>query len=184
MINLRTISERWNRSAVRACTVSLLLAGLAACSTLTSLAPQDMVGAPITPIGHLGRGIGIPDFTVDGHSGGNNFGWGGGGSSSCCVLLPSKVMHPVMVTVKWSTYRSDVDEKRFHEALVPVHFELQPGEAGGLNVHFLPGHKVEVWVARTGSASPNYPGPTYPRGPAPRYVPLPGEKPALPVADN
>lgn len=185
MINLRTIFERWNRSAVRACTVSLLLAGLAACSTLTSLAPPDMVGVSLTPIGHLGRGIGIPDLTVDGHSGGNNGGWGGGGRTSCCVLLPAKVTQPVMVTVKWSTYRSTVDEERFHEAVVPVHFEVQPGVGGaGLFVHFLPGHRVEVWYAKVFPESPVYPGPIYPRGAAPRYVPIAGEKPALPIASN
>ena len=90
-----------------------------------------------------------------------------------------------MVTVKWSTYRSDVDEKRFHEAVVPVHFEVQPGVGGdGLFVHFLPGHKVEVWYALVGPGHPDYPGPPFPRGPAPRYVPLPGEKPALPIANN
>ena len=171
--------------ALRACAVALILTGLVACSTLTSLAPPDMVGVSLTPIGHLGRGIGIPDLTVDGHSGGNNGGWGGGGSTSCCVLLPAKVTQPVMVTVKWSTYRSTVDEERFHEAVVPVHFEVQPGDGGaGLFVHFLPGHEVEVWYAKVFPGSSLYVGPRYPSGPAPPYAPLPGEKPALSITNN
>ena len=66
---------------------------------------------------------------------------------------------------------------------VPIHFAVQPGKSSGLYVHFLPGHKVELWVSWPGPGSTLYPGPKFPFGPAPPYAPLPDEKPALPT-DN
>lgn len=77
--------------------------------------------------------------------------------------------------------RSNVGEYLQHEATVPVHFgEANPGigENYGLVIHFLPGHKVEAWTSDKGLSAPDYPGPKYPDGPAPDYVPLAGERPA------
>ena len=94
-----------------------------------------------------------------------------------------------MVTVKWQTcdishikFINDqvVDpnarcELEWHEATVPVHFAEK--EPGNLFVHFLPGHKVEVWsTAEYRAGSTKYPGPKYPRGPAPAYAPLSDEE--------
>ena len=151
---------------------------LSACvGGVRSLAPDDMVAVSIGAVGHYGSMIGIPEFTVNGHWGGNNSGWGGGGGGVCCILLPMKVTQPVMVTVKWETYRSNVEEARKHEQTVPVHFEVQPGDSGtGLFVHFLPGHRTEVWYTEVGPAGRAYPGPAYPRGPAPRYAPISDER--------
>ncbi|HUD33125.1 MAG TPA: DUF3304 domain-containing protein [Variovorax sp.] len=139
---------------------------------------QDKVGVSISAVGHYGSMIGIPEYSIDGFHAGNNSGWKGGGSSSCCVLLPRTVIKPIFVTVKWQTYRSNVDEERDHEATVPIHFAVQPGKSSGLYVHFLPGHKVELWVARGYPEGSEYPGPKYPLGPPPPYAPLPDEKPS------
>ena len=141
-----------------------------------SLAPDDMVAVSIGAVGHYGSTIGIPEFTVNGHWGGNNTGWGGGGGGVCCVLLPATIAKPVMVTVKWETYRSNVDEMRSHEQTVPVHFAVMPGESGSFTIHFMPGHTIEAWVTREYPEGSQYPGPPYPRGPAPPYVPLRNEK--------
>ena len=153
---------------------------LAACATVSNdlVADQTKVGASVSGVGHYGSMIGIPNFSVDGFSAGNATGWGGGGGGACCVLLPAKVTKPVMVTVKWETYRSAVDEEKHHEARVPIHFTVEPAKSSGLYVHFFPGHTVEVWSTFPLPASSAYPGPKYPRGPAPDYAPLPGEKPA------
>ena len=149
-----------------------------------SLAPDDMVAVSIGAVGHYGSTIGIPEFTVNGHWGGNNTGWGGGGGGMCCVLLPATIAKPVMVTVKWETYRSNVEEARMHEQTVPVHFAIQPGKGGaGLFVHFLPGHRAEVWYAEVGPSGRAYPGPAYPHGPAPKYTPLDDEQ-RQPLSSN
>ena len=82
-----------------------------------------------------------------------------------------------MVTVKWKTYRTSFKEERWHEVTVPIHFAVPPGKSDGLKVHFLPGHRVEIWCARIGLWDPKYPGPAYPLGPAPDYLPLADESP-------
>ena len=145
---------------------------------------QSKVGASVSGVGHYGSMIGIPSFSVDGFSAGNAMGWGGGGGGVCCVLLPAKVTKPVMVTVKWETYRSAVDEEKHHEARVPIHFTVEPEDSSGLYVHFLPGHKAEVWVTPGYPEQSGYPGPKFPRGPAPDYAPLSGEKSAQPGFDD
>ena len=138
---------------------------------------------PVSAVGHYGKGIGIPRYSIGDFHGGSSTGWGGGGGTVCCVLVPRDTTKPVMVTVKWTTYRSRVDEELQHEATVPIHFATTPGEdSGGLDVHFLPGHKVELWESEYGPASTVYPGPKYPRGPGPEYVPLPGERPQPPAS--
>jgi hypothetical protein len=94
-----------------------------------------------------------------------------------------------MVTVKWETcdisHIKYVNNKKvnpedrckssWHEQTVPVNFAEK--ELQYLYVHFLPGHRVEVWSSFPGAASTLYKGPAYPRGPAPDYAPLPNEKP-------
>ena len=168
---------RGGSSALIVFTASLL----SACATHgNDLVPdRDKVGVTVSAVGHYGSMIGIPEYSIDGFRAGNNSGWGGGGSTSCCVLLPRTVTKPIFVAVKWETYRSNVDEERHHEATVPIRFAVQPGKGGaGLFVHFLPGHRVEVWYPEMGPSGPGYPGPKYPFGPPPPYAPLPDEKPA------
>jgi hypothetical protein len=159
------------------------------CATTSSdLVPDEKtMGMSVTAVSHYGRIIGIPEYYVGKFYGGNSSGWGGGGKSSCCVLIPATITKPVMVKVRWKTYRFDVDEERWHEVTVPVNFAVDPGDSSGLYVHFLPGHKVEIWVSRPYPWGSAYPGPPFPRGPAPTYIPQPGETPSklpLPPESN
>ncbi|MBP6897070.1 hypothetical protein ABIC63_004489 [Pseudacidovorax sp. 1753] len=159
--------------------LALLAAGCAGSSE--DLFPDKRtIGVPVGAVGHYGKGIGVPLYTInDRFKDGGVSTWGGGGAGNCCVLLPRKITGPVMVTIRWQTYRSSVDELLEHEATVPIHFAVDPGEGGsGLYVHFLPGHTVAVWYAEPTPLSSEYPGPAFPRGPAPPYRPLPGEKPS------
>ncbi len=146
----------------------------------TSQAQSETIGASVTAVGHYGKGIGVPDFFVNGQWGGAVKGWGGGGGNVCCVNFKRIPNEPVMATVKWRTYRSNVEESLWHEQTVVVHFA--ENRRGYFYVHFLPGHRVEVWSsARLAPESVDYAGPAYPRGPAPDYAPLPGEKPNPPT---
>jgi Protein of unknown function (DUF3304) len=162
---------------------SALIAG---CASGGAWSPSDKtIPTPVWAVGHYGKGIGIPRYSLGNFHGGNSTGWGGGGGTVCCVLVPRYPNEPVMVNVKWTTYRSRVDEELQHEATVPIHFATTPGEdSAGLIVHFLPGHKVELWESEYGPASSKYPGPKYPDDPGPRYAPLPGEKPERPVIET
>lgn len=187
------ILEAWKCILSWIATLALSLSVAACVSGLNDLVPdQSKVGVSVAGVGHYGRMIGIPGFSIDGFHAGNVEGWGGGGGGFCCVLLPRVVTKPISVTVKWES--CDIGHIKFvndrivdrnescklekHEEVVPIHFAVPPGKSSGLNVHFLPGHRVEVWVAWEGPASTQYPGPAYPRGPAPDYAPLPDEKPA------
>ena len=189
MSEFKTIADnlshlhRWVFGWLASLSAVLLLSACAMHSN--DLVPdQDKVGAPVTAVGHYGSMIGIPEYSIDNFHAGNNSGWGGGGSTSCCVLLPRTVTKPIFVTVRWQTYRSNVDEEREHEATVPIHFAVQPGDSSGLYVHFLPGHKVEVWVSWPGPGSTKYPGPKHPSGPPHPYTPLPNEKPMPSIDTN
>ncbi|SFD39325.1 DUF3304 domain-containing protein [Collimonas sp. OK412] len=158
----------------------LLTLSISACAGAGSnrLVAEGKIATSLSSVGHYGKGIGISEFYVNGTWGGTQHGWGGGGSTVCCVSLPRTINVPIMMTVKWETYRTAVTEERWHEATVPLHLsETKPGTGYDMVVHFLPGHKVEVWIADEGTGSPNYPGPAYPHGPPPDYVPLPDEKP-------
>jgi hypothetical protein len=157
--------------------IAVILSGCAGTGT-NRLMAEGRIGTSISSVSHYGNGIGIGDFYVNGGWGGVQYnGWGGGGKTVCCVSFPRTTSTPVMVTVKWKTYRTGVTEERWHEATVPVNFAVPIGKSDGMVVHFLPGHRVEIWFADEGIGSPNYPGPAYPSGPAPDYVPLPDEKP-------
>jgi len=184
---LRRLGMGWRLPA--AFTMTALIAGCA--DGPRSLVPEeDKVGVPIGAVGHYGSNIGVPEFSLDGRWGGNAGGWGGGSAGMCCVLLPRHVTEPVMVKVRWTS--CDVGHIRYvngrsvdpsarckeeqHESTVPVHFAVEPGKSSGVYVHFLPGHRVELWVSRYGPSSTVYPGPPYPRGPAPDYAPVPDKK--------
>ncbi|SFD39604.1 DUF3304 domain-containing protein [Collimonas sp. OK412] len=159
---------------------ALLALLLSACAGAgpNRLVAEGKIATSISAVSHYGKGIGIGDFYINGKWGGVLYdGWGGGGATVCCVTMPSATNAPTMVTVKWETYRTGVAEERWHEATVPVNFAVPVGKSSGMYVHFLPGHRVEVWVTRQYPESTEYPGPAYPRPPAPDYVPLPDEKP-------
>ncbi len=147
----------------------------------TSQAQSETIGASVTAVGHYGKGIGVPDFFVNGQWGGAVKGWGGGGKTLCCVSFKRIPNEPVMATVKWRTYRSNVEESLWHEQTVVVNFAVPMGDGSGFKVHFLPGHQVQVWYTAGGAWGDAYPGPAFPKGPAPDYAPLPVEKPNPPT---
>lgn len=170
-------------AAVAALTVASFFAGCA--STADDLVPdKDKVGVPIGLVTHYGSWIGVPDAYLDGEPITSVSGWGQSGSL-CCLLLPREIpKERMMVRVRWITYRSNVEEKLEHDVTVPVNFAVAPGKGGsGLYVHLLPGHKAEVWYSGPMPGSTLYLGPAYPKGPAPVYEPVPGEKPQ-PTSDN
>ena len=137
------------------------------------------IGVPVGGVGHYGSGIMVTEFTInDRFRAGYVQGWGGGGVGDCCVLLPRHITKPILATVRWKTSQDGLGRLLEHEATVPIHFAVEPGDSSGMYVHFLPGHHVEVWVSWPGPPSSKYPGPAFPRGPAPPYSPLPGEKPS------
>lgn len=144
------------------------------------LASAGNFSTSISTVAHYGKGIVIAKAYLNGRSIGYQKGWGGGGGGDCCVSMSTNGSQPTLVTVKWETYRADVNESRWHEETVSVHFAVPPGKGSGLKVHFLPGHHVQVWYTDMGPSSTIYPGPAYMRDPAPEYVPLPGEK-SIPV---
>ena len=181
-------------SAALACLVAFTASGCA--GHLDDLVPdKDMIGVPIGAVGHLGAGIGISEFSINGGWGGNNDGWGGGGAGVCCVLMPRKITKPVTVKVKWTTCDTramefvndrSVDPNAScvlaeHEAIAPVNFAVEPEDSGGMYTHFFPDHHVEVWVSVYGPSSTAYPGPAFPFGPAPTSAMLPFPKPNPPV---
>lgn len=155
----------------------LFILQVSACASADSdsLVPEGQIAVPVSAVTHYGKGIGVSEFYVNGRMSGHEYdGWGSSGDS-CCMSMSDTQPQPLMVTVKWKTYRTTFKEERWHEATVPVHFVVPPGKSYGMVVHFLPGHRVEVWFADQGVGSPTYPGPAYPRGPAPDYVPLADE---------
>src|SRR5476649_1971822 len=85
------------------------------------LVPVGSFAAPVTIVPHYGRGIGIPEAYLNGGYIGSAGGWGGGGGGNCCVSMKVNSTESTMVTVKWRTLRSSVDESRWHEETVPVH---------------------------------------------------------------
>ena len=195
---MQKFSLRWLLSALLS---ALFLISLAACSTdrpQTDPSAPVLNGTSLLGVGHLGSNVGISQFYVDGQWGASVRGWGaGGGSFMCCVSLPLRPpATPFMVTVKWETCDTShikyVNHKRidpdaecttaWYEATVPVHYG-KPNARGSYNqlkVHFLPYNKIEAWVGGGDLLAPDYPGPAYPRGPAPArigpdYAPLPSE---------
>jgi hypothetical protein len=164
-----------------------VLYGIAGCSNMTSPKAE---GISIVTVAHYGKEIGIPEIYVNGSWAGNQTGWGGGGGDICCAKISTDHSRPVMVKVEWETCdirhiefknRRQVDpsvscKTAWHEATVPIHIsEKMPGRNFGLNIHFLPGHKIEAWTSDKSVLEDSYPGPKYPDKPAPHYVPLPGE---------
>ena len=159
--------------------LAVVAVALSACAKpgSDSLVPEGKIATSVSSVAHYGKGIGIAEFYINGRLSGHKYGGWGSSAESCCMSMSMHPPQPLMVTVKWKTYRISFKEERWHEVTVPVNFAVPPGDSYGMNVHFLPGHRVEVWFARAGPGNPNYPGPAYPRDPAPDYIPLPDESP-------
>ena len=187
-------------SLIRWLLSALFLISLAACSTGVSKADSTapvLYGAALVGVGHLGSNVGISQYYVNGKWGSTVLGWRAYGGSMCCVAIPMRPpATPFMVTVKWETCDTShikyVNHKRvdpdaecttaWHEATVPVHYGRPSARETytDLNVHFLPYNKIEVWADGRDILDSDYPGPAYPRGPAPArigpdYAPLPSE---------
>ncbi len=142
---------------------------------------KDTIGVPVGAVTHYGTGIEVDEVFIDSFRGGYYRGWGATNPGICCVLLPRRTpQEPMYVTVKWTTFRINVKEEIRHEARVPINFAVDPGKSGGLFVHFLPGHRVEVWVSPTWPYGADYPGPRL-DGVSPAYQPLRGELPEPPL---
>jgi len=189
-------------SLLRGLLLALLSFVLTACSAPRpqgDSAPVAMMPTSLSGVGHLGARVGISKFSVNGYWAGSASGWGGGGGgvSGGFSLPAEKTSTPYMVKVKWETCdtshikyingkRVDPDAEcisSWHEAMVPVHFDVPAGKGYGLKIHFLPGNKVEAWYTLMGPNAPDYPGPAYPRGPAPDYAP--GQEPdAVPTTSG
>lgn|GEM_PF-402729 len=171
--------NNFNPILMRWILLAFVALALSACAKRgsNSLAPEGKIAISVSSVAHYGKGIGIAEFYINGRLSGHNYrGWGGSGNS-CCMIMPMHPIEPLMVTVKWKTYRISFKEERWHEAIVPVHFAVPPGDGYGLVAHFLPGHRVEIWYARNSLLDPKYPGPKYLLGSAPDYIPLSDESP-------
>ena len=171
--------NNFNYILMRWILLAFMALGLSACAKpgSNSLVPEGRLAVSISSVVHYGKGIGVSEFYVNGRLSGHQYdGWGSSGES-CCMSMSMHPPQPLMVTVKWKTYRHSFKEERWHEATVPVQFAVPPGDGSGLKVHFLPEHRVEIWYARIGLWDPKYPGPKYPFDPAPDYIPLPDESP-------
>lgn len=173
--------NNFNPILMRWILLAFVTLALSACAKpgSTSLVGKGKIVTSVSSIAHYGKGIGIAEFYINGKWKGSQYnGWGGGGSFACCVSLLTTPDKPLMVDVKWKTYRTSFKEERWHEATVPLNIsEAKPGSGYELAVHFLPGHKVELWIADKGTGAEDYPGPKYPYKPAPDYAPLPDEAP-------
>ena len=187
---IAALSVSHYRAVSRRLFMTIVLMSLAAYAQggSSQLEAPDMVATTLTGVGHIGKMVGIPHFYVDGQWGGNVPGWGGGGSSVCCIKLPAqKPSMPYLVKVQWRS--CDISHIKFvggkavdpdaqcvpseHEATVPVHYTSESLDY--VQVHFLPGNKVEVWSSNIAAWGSRYPGPAYSRGPAPDYAPVPDE---------
>src|SRR5450830_428903 len=187
---IAALSVSHYRAVSRRLFMTIVLMSLAAYAQGGSdkLEVPDMVATTLTGVGHLGGSGGISEIYVNGWGGVSASGWGGGGCSFCCIQLPAqKPVAPYLVTVKWETCdvhhikyvngkRVDPDARCItaqHEATVPVHYTSESLDY--VQVHFLPGNKVEVWSSNIAAWGSRYPGPAYSRGPAPDYAPVPDE---------
>lgn len=104
--------------------------------------------ATIVPYNHTDIGVG--EFYVDGHFGGNSYPQSGGGSSLCCVTIPRRWHSALKMTVKWQKDNSD----KWLSKVVAIPRYDRPGE---IQVHFLDKDEVRVVITIYGLRSPKNP---------------------------
>jgi len=124
-----------------------LLAAIAAAGWLWHEHRARMI-ATIVPYNHTE--VGIDDFYVDGTWGGISDPRTGGGSSLCCVTIPKHWRPGLQMTLKW---RLDGNEQWLTQTLDVPRYD-KPGE---LQVHFLPGNRVRVFVRYGWADRPDHP---------------------------
>jgi hypothetical protein len=103
----------------------------------------------IVPYNHTD--IGVDEFYVDGHFGGNSYPHTGGGSSLCCVSIPSRWHSDLKVTVKWQKDGSDI--WFIKQVTIPPYDD----KGGEIQVHFLNQDEVKVVITNYGLRSPKNP---------------------------
>ena len=168
---------------------ALAVAGwvLTGCQSVASTAspsqPQKAKSFASGITGYNFTNEGVQEYYVDGHYGSNLRSYGGGGSTSCCVRLPSQWQPDLTVKVDWvighwtTPYETrkhlSVSEQaaccfteRTLSKTVPI--ERYGPDDDGLQVFFLPGDEIKVYVSRYGLGHEKHPsGMAYPKNPNP-----------------
>ena len=188
------------RSRGRLLLVLLMLLMLVLCLSACKPAPPALdatkealkgsVGGAVSIRGYNFTAEGVQDFYVDGAWGAEVPPYGGGGGTTCCVMLP-RWHEGLSVTVDWTMGTWTVPyEKRKHLSIneqisccssertlrqtVPVQ---RYDRADTVQVFFLPGDKLEVWVYDAGPQNPDHPSkrgyPVNPNPPKPGSTDLP-----------
>jgi hypothetical protein len=154
----------------------VLTLGLTACRQSAEQAAKP-AGTPVSITGYNYTIEGIQEFYVNG-AWGSNLGIGDGGSRVCCVKLPEKWKPGLSATVKWQ--RSDCGDEKVGgkrcpfggnswphkdlEATVPIEPYERPAT---VQVMFLPGDEIKLYVFGAGPINPAHPsklGPPHPIG--------------------
>ena len=187
------------RSSGRLLLVLLMLLMLVLCLSACKPAPPALdatkealkgsVGGTVSIRGYNFTAEGVQDFYVDGAWGAELPPYGGGGGTTCCVMLP-RWHEGLSVTVDWTIGRYTVpydqrkhlsfdEQGRYWSArtlrqTVPVQ---RYDRADTLQVFFLPGDKLEVWVSTYDLGHPDHPSrrayPVNPNPPKPGSTDLP-----------
>ena len=171
---------RWLAALAVACWV------LTGCQSVTSTAspsqPQKAKSFASGITGYNFTNEGVQYYVVDGNYGSNLPPYGGGGKTSCCMRLPGQWQPDLTVKVTWITGHWTVPLEKVHamdiekaiecclarrtlSKTVPI--ERYGPDDDGLQVFFLPGDEIKVYVSRYGLGHEKHPsGMTYPERPA------------------
>ena len=96
--------------------------------------------------------VDVVDLFVNGTWGGNSHAHSGGGSSVCCIFIPEKWRPGLVANVKW---KKTQDEKWYTaQADIPPYTE-----SGSLQVLFMPGNQIKVYVNDYWPCTPMHPMP-------------------------
>lgn len=127
-----------------------LLAGLALLLLMPALAAckARSTGIPAGIVGYNHTDTGIPQFMVNGGSGGSARSHSAGGTV-CCAVLPDRWSPDLKVEISWTT-----DLKTYQKVTVPIPKYDEPGH---LAVHFLRNGQVEVFSTLMYLGHPDYP---------------------------
>jgi len=128
---------------------------IAACVLLASCGDQ-MVAASVGGYNHMSD-WGIEGFTVGDAGGPNLTPRSGTVGSSCCASIPKHWRSGMKVKVKWGydTTQGGPRPPPPQEAVVEI--SEYSSEAGSIQAHFYPNHKVKVVVSTYGIRHPKYP---------------------------
>ena len=133
--------------------LGLLAAGV--CMLLAGCG-DEMVPASVGGYNHM-NDWGIASFTVDGAGGPNLTPESGGGGSSCCGRVPARWRPGMKVKVQWSYDTTQGGPRPPPSQEAEVEIPEYSSEAGSIQAHFYPNHKVKVVVSNYGIRHPRYP---------------------------